>query len=127
MIILLVYNENIIHFSKKLLLFLITYCIINNVLTSICRSGGIGRRAGLKIQSGLPQVRVRLPPSAPFFYKHILKASGCYLRRVIQFFIIRFLYSSYFSLSPFLPVNPSLMRLLSRLGLPINQTQPKIF
>ena len=28
----------------------------------LSQSGGIGRRAGLKIQSGLPRVRVRVPP-----------------------------------------------------------------
>lgn len=30
-----------------------------------CRSGGIGRHAGLKIQCGLFRVRVRVPPPVP--------------------------------------------------------------
>ena len=32
----------------------------------ICRSGGIGRRAGLKIQYGSPHVPVRVRPSVLF-------------------------------------------------------------
>ena len=35
----------------------------SNFLSGISRSGGIGRRAGLKIQSGLHQVPVRVRPS----------------------------------------------------------------
>ena len=36
-----------------------------NVTFILCRSGGTGRRAGLKIQFDSNRVGVRVPPSAP--------------------------------------------------------------
>ena len=42
----------------------------NIILNGICRSGGIGRRAGLKIQYGLPHVPVRVRPSVQYDLKY---------------------------------------------------------
>src|SRR5262249_13999513 len=45
-------------------------------LVSQSRSGETGRRAGLKIPWGLPPVRVRFPPPAPYF---VFKKTSCFV------------------------------------------------